>query len=225
MKKIRTILNSFFKKVRALLYKIRPSNPAKVFFVKNRKIFTLVVVIFLVLLGGYFAKGLFVVAVVNGQPISRLEVVKQLEKNGGASVEESLIDKALVKQEIARKKITVNKSDIQAYISQVEQSLKGQSQDINAALAAQGMTMADYEKQVEFQMQIQKLLADKVSVTDADVQKYINDNKAQLPTGQDLENAKPLIKSQLEQERLTTEIQALVASLKGTSKIIYFVKY
>ncbi|MFA5996816.1 MAG: hypothetical protein WC790_03850, partial [Candidatus Paceibacterota bacterium] len=41
------------------------------------------VAIILIVISLFFAKGLFVVATVNGSPISRLSVITELEKQGG----------------------------------------------------------------------------------------------------------------------------------------------
>ena len=50
------------------------------------------------------SRGLFVVALVNGEPISRIEVIKALEKQGGKATLDSLVTKKLIAQE-ARSKI------------------------------------------------------------------------------------------------------------------------
>src|SRR4051812_42694523 len=51
------------------------------------------VVLLLVL---YFAKGLFIAAVVNGMPISRFEVIHQLEKSNGKAALDALVTRKLI---------------------------------------------------------------------------------------------------------------------------------
>src|SRR5882724_9068411 len=50
----------------------------------------------------YYARGIFVAAVVNGQPISRLSVIKETEKQSGKQALETIVRNTLIEQE-ARK--------------------------------------------------------------------------------------------------------------------------
>ena len=86
------------------------------------------------------------------------------------------------------------------------------------------MTREDLEIQISVNTKIQKLLADKLSVTDEEIAKYITDNKVNVPKGQE-QQFNDSIKAQLAQQKLSTEAQSLVASLKGSAKIKYFVNY
>src|SRR3989344_2438282 len=64
---------------------------------KNRKAVFLVVIIIAGALALIFIfKGFFIASIVNGEPISRLSVIKELEKQGGKSVLESLVTKKII---------------------------------------------------------------------------------------------------------------------------------
>src|SRR5688572_16109970 len=52
-----------------------------------------------VLVSLYFLRGVFVAATVNGKPISRLALVKELEKQNGKETLNSLVTKELIFQE------------------------------------------------------------------------------------------------------------------------------
>ncbi len=51
----------------------------------------------------YYFRSAFVAATVNGQPISRLSLVRELEKQGGKQAMDSLITKTLIDQEAKKK--------------------------------------------------------------------------------------------------------------------------
>ncbi|MDP2628319.1 MAG: hypothetical protein Q8P15_00280, partial [Nanoarchaeota archaeon] len=79
-------------------------------------------------------KGLFVAALVNGQPITRLSVIGELEKQGGQQTLASLVNQALIFQEAKRKNVEVSQKEIDEEAKKIEEVLKQQGQDLNTAL-------------------------------------------------------------------------------------------
>ena len=61
---------------------------------------------------GFMYKGLVVAAWVNGAPISRFQVLGQLEKMSGKNVLDSLITKKLIEDEAKAKGIAVTKDEV-----------------------------------------------------------------------------------------------------------------
>lgn len=174
------------------------------------------VVVVLVLL--YFFKGLFVAAVVNGTPISRIALVQELEKQEGSSVLNALVTKELVNQEAKKSGVSVSKEEIDSEIKKIEESIESQGQTLDQALASQGWTRDDLGDQIRTQIIVEKLLADKVNVTDQEVDEYIKTNLA--PT-----ESKDDVKALLKQQKLMTEYQTWIANLLAQAKINYWVKY
>ena len=70
------------------------------------------VAVVLIIVALFFAKGFFVAATVNGSPVSRWSVIKQLEKEGGKQALESIIDKKLIEAELTKQKITVTQEEV-----------------------------------------------------------------------------------------------------------------
>ena len=170
-------------------------------------------------------KGLFIAATVNGQPISRLEVLGQLEKEGGKSVLDTLVTNNLIMQEAAKEKVTVSSTEISAQIAQITSNLKAQGQDLNSALAAQGMTQNDLNYQVKLQILVQKLAGKGITVTDQEAQDYFKQNQSTFPKGSKFADVSTQIKSQLLQQKTSEAIQTWITNLKSKAKINYFVKY
>ena len=233
MKKTSFNLNIIFSKIKAFFVKINPFKksstlplaPIKANIIKNKLLFGGVTLLIIAVLAGYYGKSLLIAATVNGSPISRLSIINELEKRGGISVLDSLITQKLVEQEAARRNISVSKAEVDASIASIETNLKNQSTDLTTALAAQGMTLDDLKNQIILQKLLEKLLADKVTVTEDEITKYIADNKITLPAGTDEANARSIIKQQIVQEKLGQEAQPFVDSLKKAAKINVFVKY
>ena len=187
---------------------------------------TAIIIAVIIVVGGlaYIYKGLFIAATVDGIPISRIAIIQELEKASGKDLLDSLIIEKLVQNEANAKKIIVSNDEINAAIKNIEDQVAAQGATLDAALSAQGMSMEDLKKQIIFQKEIEKLVADKINVTDEEAAQYIKDNAISIPEGQEAATAAQ-IKDELRNQKLSTESNTLIATLKSQAKIRYFVNY
>jgi foldase protein PrsA len=189
--------------------------------------------IVIILLGlAYLGKGLFLVALVNGKPISRLAQIKKMEQtvtqNGQTAGKESLnnlITEELIAQEAKKENIIVDDADVQAQIDDIEKSVQAQGTTLDAELSMRGMTRTDLEKSIKLQKTVEAILAPQLAVSDEDVEKYFEDNKDYYGTNAKFEDLKDSVKSDLEQEKFTTEFQKWYQQLQSESDIKYFVSF
>lgn len=182
-------------------------------------------IIVVLAVGAFFLKGLFVAALVNGEPITRLAVLSELEKQGGKQTLSSLINQALILQEAKKKNIQVSQGEIDAETKKIEDSLKSQGQSLDTALAVQGMTRQDLLMQLRLRALVEKLLADKTKVTDAEIADYIGKNKDAFPAEMKEDEIKKNVREQLRQQKLGSASQSWLQELNKNSKINYFVNY
>jgi foldase protein PrsA len=203
---------------------VKEISPKRSLNISRKQILLVISIIILVVLLFRF-KSLFIAATVNGKPITRLEVIKELEKEGGKSVLDNLITNNLILQEAAKEKVTVSNSEISAQIDQIKNNLKSQGQDLNTALAAQGMTQTDLNNQIKLQILVQKMAGKDVTVTDKEAEDYFNQNKATYPKGAKFADVKDQIVSDLKQQKTRTAVTTWVSNLKSKAKINYFVSY
>ncbi len=201
--------------------------PVKKSLPKRTFIFGLVggAIVLAIVVGAWFGKGLAVAAVVNGKPISRISVIKELEKQSGKSALESLIRKQLIDEEVRGKNISVSKEDVDQEMKKIEAQVALQGGTLNDVLQQQGMTESQLREQIEIQKKLEKLLGDKVSVSDAEVEAYIAKNKIELPKDKQPEEAKAGLKDQLKQQKFQQEAQQWIADLTSKAKIQYYVNY
>ena len=87
------------------------------------------------------------------------------------------------------------------------------------------MTREELVKQIQMQKLVEKMLADRIIVTEADVSEYIDANSEILPEDTSTEEINETVKNQLQQQKLSSEIQIWLADLRQKAKINYFVKY
>lgn len=171
-------------------------------------------------------KGLIVAATVNGQPVSRLQVISQLEKEGGKSILDTMITNDLIMQEAKKEKVTVTKEEIDTQLSQITENLKASGQDLDSALAARGMSKSDLDYQLRLQILVQKMAGKDIKVEDKEIEDYFKANTASYPKNQKLDDTlKTQIKKDLESSKLNEAIQTWVTNLKTNAKINYFVSY
>lgn len=180
-----------------------------------------IIVIAVLLLGTF--KHLFVVASVNGQQISRLSLIAELERKDGRAVLENMVTENLILQEAKKKKINIGQDEVNSEITKIEKSVTDQGQNLDMLLAQQNMSRDDLKRQVEIQLILRKMVGEQ-KATDKEVDDYIEKNKESMPEGTDPATAKAQIKQQLEQQKLSEKIQAFVADLQKNAKINYFIQ-
>jgi FKBP-type peptidyl-prolyl cis-trans isomerase (trigger factor) len=190
----------------------------------SKKLIIIISIIIALGILAWLAKGLFVAAIVDGSPISRASIVQKLEKEAGKNLLESLVIEKLIQNEAKIKQITVSDEEINAEIKKIETQITSQGDTMDNALAAQNMTIDDLKEQIVAQKELEKLLADKVVVSDEEVAKYIADNQVPVTAGQEA-TINEQIKNELRNQKLNSEATTFIASLKAKAKIQYWVNY
>lgn len=175
--------------------------------------------VFVLLLALYYFRGQFVVALVNGQPIFRSALVRELERQSGQQVLDTLILKTTIMQEAAKQKVSVTPAEVDEEIVKLEETFKNRGQDLESALAVQGMSKADLKEQMMLQKLVEKMVDQTVEVSDDEVKQYMEENKAFLPKDAKPDELKTEIKTQLEQQKKTAKVQEWVTKLKDEAKV------
>lgn len=187
----------------------------------------LVFVLIIGLTGGvlYRFKDQFIVAMVNGQPISRLVLIKELEKQYGKETLDVLITQALIWQEAEKQGVTVSSEELDQEIKRIEEEVAAQGQDLNQLLSTQGMTQDGLKEQIKIQKVAEKIVGKDIEVTDEEVDTYFTENEAS-PSGDTItEEIKQNIRQQLEQQKLNEGINLWIESLRNSAKITYLKKF
>ena len=198
----------------------------KKFVISKKMVIIAIVVIAIIALCAlaYRYKRLVIAATVNGSTISRLTVIKELEKVSGKNVLNALIEQKLITDEALKKNITVSQEEIDAEIAKIETQLTAQGTTLDQALITEGMLKADLIKQITTQKKLEKMLADKLAVADEEITQYIKDNAIEIPAGKESEY-QTQVKELLRQQKLSLEASTLVTSLKSAANIKRFVTY
>src|SRR3989344_3720894 len=138
------------------------------------------VVIVLAVIGLLFTASRFwVIAWVDNKPVTKFELYSVLESRDAGKTSEELIVNALVKSEGSKQRQSVSDADIAAEIKKIEDN-QGGAEQLDQILSIRGLTREDFIKLVSQQLLIQKLFGKEVNITEEDVDKYIETEKASL---------------------------------------------
>ncbi len=174
-----------------------------------------------------FTEGFLVAATVNGSPVSRLAVIRELERQSGKEALESMIDRKLIEAELDRRNVTVTEDEIDGEIRKIEGQISGGQGGgtLDEALAAQDMTRETLREQIAIQKRIEKLLAEKAVPTDAEIDAYMKNSGVTPPEGIPTEEFRRQIGEDLKQQKLQGEAQLWISGLKESAQIRYYVGY
>lgn len=171
------------------------------------------------------SKSLFVAALVNGWPISRLALIRELERQGGRKILDTLIERSLIFQEARRQGVKVSEEAVNQQVSSIEELLKKQNLTLEEALKARGQTKSDLTEQIRIQKTVEAILSQKINISAEDISQFFEENKETFGEGKTLEDVKEDIRSQLFQQKLTEAYSKWIEELKTKGKIFYFVNF
>jgi len=193
---------------------------------KTTKNFVIVLAVSALLLGGfYYYRGVFIVATVNGSPVSRLSVVRELEKKVGKDILDIIITKKLIEGEMKKSGIVIKDADIDVEMKKIEDQVTAQGGTLDQALAGQGMTLAELREQVVINKELEQILADKIVVSDDEVDQYLATNKTLASKGISSDDLKSQAREQLKGQKFNTEAEKWVSDIRAKAQIDYFVQY
>lgn len=184
----------------------------------------IVVAILLLALLAFYYRSLFVVATVNGTPITRLAFYNEMESQYGKSTINSLVTKTLVSQEAKKQNISVDDKEIDAELKKQEDFYAKQGQKLEQLLDNQGWNRDYYKDRIKMQKMIEKLLEKDTKVTDDEIKQYIERSKDQFPEGTDTttKEFKENIRQQLKQQKLDQNFQTWITDLQKKASIQYY---
>ena len=196
-------------------------------FIKKVNFFQILILLVLVVVGyfGYMYRGEFVVATVNGKPVTRYQLMKELEKQGATQALDSIIIQKLITAKAQEKKVDISNEVVANEIKTIKETLKAQGMELDQALQAQGMTMESLVMQIKLQKQLEKLVEGTVKVTDEQVKTYITDNATLFAEGMTEEAKVAQAKIEVQKQQLNAGIYTYIEQLKSEAKINYLKKF
>lgn len=187
------------------------------FSVKNILLIAILVIIAL----AWKFKGSFIVAMVNGQPISRWQLNDRLMKKFGDQTLDSVINEGLILAAARKKGISIKQEDVNNKIKQIENRLNGKM-TLDDALKAQGLTRDDLHKELEIQLSIEKLFEKEATVSSNEIDDYMKKNSQSFKNATDPGLVNQEVKSMLLQQKTSDLFEKWFEDVRKNAKITKF---
>jgi len=163
-------------------------------------------------------KNLFIVATVNGDPISRLTLEQELNSKYADQTLDSLISEKIILSEAQKKGVTVSQKEIDNRIKEIEDRLKGQI-SLDDALKAQGFTRDSFQKQLEIQLTIDKMFDSEATVSEKEIDDYLAQNPDMVTSSTDPAKLRTDVKDSLKQQKIGDLFDAWFTQIKSKANV------
>lgn len=187
---------------------------------KKSKNFYIILIIAGILLLAMYKKDWFVAAMVNGSPVTNLELQMRLNEQYRSQTLTQLINEKIILGEAAKNNAIASETDVNKKISEIETSVGG-PQALDALLSQQGQTRQSIRQQIKLQLTIEKLYTNEASVSGEEVSKFIEQNKDQLRATDSAGQEKEAYDS-LKNQKLSQIFSQKFQDLKTKAKIQIF---
>ena len=182
------------------------------------------ILIVILLIAAYYLRGLIIVATVNGEPISRLSVIRELEKRQGAQALDTIITEKLILQEAKKQNLNFTQAEIDEEIAKIEASLSEQGQNLDQLLQSQGTSKEELNKQIQLQKLI-SLMVNIAEITDEEIDEYLEENESTIPEDVSEEEIREQARESLKQQKLSQDVQVYLEELRSQANINYILNY
>ena len=136
-----------------------------------------------------------------------------------------LIEDKLILQEAKKRNVSVSEADINKEIKKLDAQLASKGQKLDQVLSQQNMSQEDLKDTMRVQLTLEKMFAKDVSVSEDEVNKYIEANKSSIPESANQAEVAQAAKDSIRQQKLGEKVSAMLQDLRKKAKITYFVNY
>lgn len=198
-------------------------------FIKSRKINkTLIKKLFILILAilfiAWFVFRFLLVVSVNGYPINRFWLDRQLEKQAGKQVVENQIRKIIISQEARKNNVNVVSGEIDKKLAEIKTQVEGQGATLGSLLQAQGLTEKDLREEIRVQLLVEKVFGKDIKVSEEEITGYFKDNASQFAKDATLESVKEQIRTTIFQNKLRGEFQTRIEDLRQKASVRWWMK-
>jgi foldase protein PrsA len=120
-----------------------------------------------------------VVAVVNGEEITKDALVQRLLKQLGKRILEQMADEILISQEAKKERVKVSKKEVAKKLEETKKRFPSEEAFKNM-IERSGMTTDDVKSQIKIQLLVEKMVSKRVKVTEEEIKDYFDKNKGRL---------------------------------------------
>ncbi|MER1987550.1 MAG: hypothetical protein ABS948_16855 [Solibacillus sp.] len=144
------------------------------------------------------------VATINGESITEHELHEKLVQQYGVETLDQLVSNKVIELEAEKQGVTASKEAIDAeYEAYID--MYGSEEELAEYLATYKMTPEDVRYDIEIYLLTTALMEKYVEITEADVEQYFEDNKANFKEGAALSDVRDAVYDALLEERVNEQ--------------------
>mgnify|MGYP001589285971 CR=1 FL=1 len=147
-------------------------------FLKSKKLYLIILILGILLLAVY-KKSWFIAAIVNGTPVTNLELQSKLNTQFKTQTLDQMINEKIILLEATKNNALPTQQEIDQKIAELEESVGGKD-TLDSLITQQGQTRSGLKDQIMIQLAITKLYDKEATVSADEVSKFIETNKDQL---------------------------------------------
>lgn len=147
------------------------------------------------------------VASVNGEQISEEDLNEALVTQYGTSVLDTMITEKIVELETENADVEVTQEEIDAEIAAYEESYGGEEAFLSA-LEASGLDITTLEENIASSLSVEKLLADRVTVPEEEIQTYFDENEESFAQAEQVEASHILVEDEATAKEILEKLEA-----------------
>ena len=146
-----------------------------------------------------------IVAVVEGEEITKDVLVQRLIKQFGKRILDQMADEILIAQAAKKEKVKVSKKELEKKLEETKKRFPN-AEAFESMLERSGSTLDDIRNQLRFQTLVEKIVAKKVKVTDKDLKDHFEKNKKRLGEPEKVKLSHILVKTKEEAKQIKKEL-------------------
>lgn len=135
------------------------------------------------------------VARVNGEDITKDELYEIMVKQDGQTALDALISKKIIQLEAEKQNIQVTDADLEGEVAELANYYGGQAA-FEQSLTTYNMTIDDVKKDLVVQVQLEKLMEARITITDKEVEEYFAANSEQFAAAEQVKASHILVDSE-----------------------------
>lgn len=148
-----------------------------------------------------------VVARVNGEIITRNDLYDAMLMQTGQDTLDNLISKKIIEQEAKKQSIKVSDAEIEKELNELAEYYGGQDA-LEQTMASYNMSMDDIKKDVVLNIQLEKLMGSKITITDEEIKQYFEANPDAFAAPEQVKVSHILVDSEEKAQQVRQQLAA-----------------
>lgn len=191
---------------------------SKVGKVNKKRLILLAVLIVVLGVSLFYSYKLLVIGWVDQTPLNRISYYRQLDAKYGKDLKEQIITEQLIDNEAKKRGVTASEDDINQEIKKLEDQ-NGGAANLDQLLKSRGITRSELRNQVRlYRVLVTKMFGANVTVSDDEVNKYLEANKNQIKEATD--QVKAQIKEELKFQKIGEAFNSWLTQARASNRVV-----